>query len=296
MNPESSHRNAIEQYIPILFPYAYNILGAVEDAKDAVQEVLTKQLSDPNALVKDEKSYLIKSVINLAINMKTRQKKTTWKEEFWLPEPIATDDAADRNLHLNEVLSYSLLVLMERLNARERAVFILRESFDYSHAEIAEILSVTEDYSRKLLSRAKASIFKPAPKRTQVQAAHERQVLERFMSAIQQRDTQLLESIMAADIRFYADGGGKVPLVTNLCIGAPEVAALQILVYHKFLRFARIVFTVVNHQPAFLSFVKERLTSCVIFDLHPEHGTVLQINAVLDPDKLKTLKQTHYNA
>lgn len=292
MQSESSH-NDIEKYIDVLFPYAYNILGAVEDAKDAVQEVLMKQLSDTNEHIIDEKSYMVKSVINLAINMKIRQKKTTRNEEPWLPEPIATDDAADRNLHLNEVLSYSLLVLMERLSPMERAVFILRESFDYSHLEIAEVLSITEDYSRKLLSRAKASIFKPALKRTKTQDAHEREVLERFMSAIRQRDTRLLESMMAADIRFYADGGGKVPLVASICVGATQVAALQILVYHRFLHSAKIVYTIVNHQPAFLSYVKGRLTSCVVFDLHPEMGTMLQISAVLDPDKLKTLTENY---
>jgi len=174
-------------------------------------------------------------------------------------------------------------------------VFILRESFDYSHAEIAKILSITEDYSRQLLSRAKASIFKPALKRTKAQDAHAQEVLERFMNAIRERDTQQLESIMAADIQFHADGGGKVPLVATICIGASQVAALQILVYHRFLRFADIVYTIVNHQPAFLSFVKGRLTSCVVFDLHPESDMLLQIDAILDPDKLKSFTLTHFN-
>ncbi|RDC64226.1 sigma-70 family RNA polymerase sigma factor [Adhaeribacter pallidiroseus] len=293
MNPALPH-HTFDKYLDVLFPYAYNILGVVDDAKDAVQEVLMKHLSGSNEQVKDEKSYLIKSVINRAINLKTQQKKTVRSKELWLPEPVATDDAADRNLHLDEVLSYSLLVLMERLSAVERAVFILRESFDYSHAEIAEILTITEEHSRKLLSRAKASIFKPAPKRTKLPDTHAREVLEQFLSAIRQRDTQKLESIMAADIRFYADGGGKVPLAASICLGATQVAALQIMIYHRFLQSANILYTVVNHQPALLTFVNNRLTSCSVFDLHPELGTLLQINVVLDPDKLKILKQIHF--
>ncbi len=292
MKPELPE-HTLKKYLDLLFPYAYNILGVVEDAKDAVQEVLMKHLSGSPEHVKDEKNYLIKSVINLAINLKSRQKKTLRNAELWLPEPIATDDAADRNLYLDEVLSYSLLVLMERLSATERAVFILRESFDYSHSEIAGILSITEEYARKLFSRAKKSLFKPSPKRTRSQDTHARQVLAQFVSAIRQRDTHMLESIMAADIRFYADGGGKVPLAASICMGAPEVAALQIMVYHRFLHAAKLQYTVVNHQPALLSFVNERLTSCVVFDLHPDVGTLLQIHAVLDPDKLKLLTQTH---
>ncbi len=278
-----------KQYMRVLFPYAYNILGSAEDARDAVQEVLVKHLSGPKEHLSNPKNYLIRSVINLAITMKSRQKKILRQGEHWLPEPVATGDAADRDLHLQEVLSYSLLVLMERLDARERAVFILRESFDYSHAEIARFLSITEEHSRKLLSRARASLFKPAPKRTAAQDAHDRNALLRFMGAIQQRDMQQLETLMAADIRFYADGGGKAPIAAGTCIGAAEVAALLLRVYHTYLTSANLLYTFINHQPALLTYVAGRLTSCQVFDLHPEHGTVLQINAVLDPDKLKSL-------
>lgn len=109
-----------KQYMQVLFPYAYIILGSAEDARDAVQEVLVKHLSGPGHPIADPKSYLIRSVINLAITMKSRQKKTLRPGERWLPEPVATDDAADRNLHLSDVLSYALLVLMERLDAHDR--------------------------------------------------------------------------------------------------------------------------------------------------------------------------------
>lgn len=284
-----------KEYINFLFPYAYNILGSAEDAKDAVQDVLLKHLSGSNEHISDQKNYLIKSVINLAINMKSRQKKTLHSEELWLPEPVATDDAADKNIYLNEVLSYSLLVLMENLNAKERAVFILKESFDYTHLEIADILSIKEEHSRKLFSRAKASIFKPGQKRTEKQNAHERKVVERFMTAIRQRDTQQLEDAMAEDIRFYADGGGKVPLLATTSTGGANVAALLIKIYHMFLTSAEIEYALINHQPALLSYKDGRLNSCQVFDLQPKTNKVLQINAVLDPDKLKSLTQKYFH-
>ncbi len=96
---------------------------------------------------------------------------------------------------------------------------------------------------------------------------------------------------MAADIGFYADGGGKVPLAAGTCLGAAPVAALLMRVYHTYLASAEIRCAVINHQPALLSYVAGRLTSCQVFDLHAEHGTLLQINVVLDPDKLKSLSQ-----
>ena len=98
-------------YQKSLFPYAYNILGSVEDAKDAVQDVVVRFLSTPPAEVKNEKSYLIRSVINQSINIKTRNRRIV-NEKTWLPEPIAPE-SADGKLYNSEILSYSLMVLLE---------------------------------------------------------------------------------------------------------------------------------------------------------------------------------------
>lgn len=279
------------KYNEILFPYAYNILGSGEEAKDAVQDVMVNYFSGEDKAVADEKNYLIRAVVNTSINMRNRQKKMLRPGEQWLPEPIATDDAADRDLYLGDILSYSLLVLMEKLDARERAVFILKETFDYSHTDIASILDITEEHSRKLLSRAKAHLFKPASKRTAKQNSHERDVLARLMSAIRGRDMQQVEGTMAADIQFYADGGGTAPLLATQKSGAAEVAALLITAYDRFLSSANLGYTLINHQPALLSYKEGRLIACQVFDIHSASSAILQIHAVLDPDKLKALQQ-----
>jgi len=114
----------VKDYQSILFPYAYNILGSSEDAKDAVQDVLYKYLASPKEGIENEKSYLIKGVINQSINIKNKKKKIV-PGDVWLPEPIATEEA-DTNINLSDIVSYSLMVLMERLNPKERAVFILK--------------------------------------------------------------------------------------------------------------------------------------------------------------------------
>lgn len=148
-----------------LFPYAYNILGSVDDALDVIQDVMEKRLSGVGGALENERAYLIKSVINRAINLKNRNKRMSG-EGTWLPEPVATE-AADAHIKKREIISYSILVLLEHLNARERAVFILKEAFDYSHEEIAETLSITVENSRQLLSRAKRSLA-----RTDMMAPH----------------------------------------------------------------------------------------------------------------------------
>jgi len=239
----------IKNIVPLRIQYP----GVSGRCQDAVQEVLSNHFAAKKEGIENEKNYLIRSVINQAITSKKRSKRIVRQSSVWLPEPIATDDAADRNLNLKDILSYSLLVLMEKLNATERAVFILRESFDYSHQEIAEVLSITEGHSRKLLSRSKSKLFKPgASTRTHEQDAHTSVILENYIEAIRQRDVQKLESMLSDDIVLFADGGGKVHVVADTCSGAAAVAQLMLYAYHTYQSKSRILFTWINHQPAFL--------------------------------------------
>lgn len=280
----------ISQYQSLLLPYAYNVVGSLDDALDVVQEAIISYLKVADeGHIKDPKAYLIKSVINRAINAKKSREHILRPGEVWLPEPVATDEAADRPLHLKDVLSYSLLVLMERLAPVERAVFILHESFDYPHAEIAEVLGITEAHSRQLLSRAKKRLFKPPAAPSKAQQARQQRVVQEFVAAIRARDVPQLEMLMAEDIRFHADGGGKAPMAAGTCLGVKDVASLQISIYERFLSKAVLVHTVINHQPGLLTFINGRLTACQIFDIHPVTNVIQQLSAVLDPQKLKTL-------
>ena len=275
-------------YAPLLFPYAYNILGSAEDARDAVQDVLTKHYAEARDGVTNEKAYLIKSVINHAINVKTRRRRTM-SADVWLPEPVATE-SADANVYLKDILSYSLLVLLERLSAKERAVFILRESFDYSHEEIAETLSLSVDNCRKLLSRAKEKLFKPATVSTR--DARTNALLHDYIDAIRGRDLARLEGLFVDDIAFYADGGGKVKVVRKVCLGAAAVAELLVFVYYTYQKHSTTRVAEVNHQPALLFYNGDRLTSCLVFDISPETGRILRINTVVDPGKLQNFVST----
>jgi RNA polymerase sigma factor (sigma-70 family) len=273
-------------YQQILFPYAYNILGSVEDARDIVQDVLTKFYTEHRTGIFNEKAYLVKSVINHAINTKTRRRRTV-QPEVWLPEPVATE-SADANVYLKDILSYSLLVLLERLNAKERAVFILKESFDYPHDEIASILSITEEHSRKLLSRAKDKLFKPgAATGASIRDERTNALLRNYIDAIRDRNMQRLEGLLAEDIAFYADGGSNVNVVKKICTGNAAVADLLTVIYQKFQQNATIRFIEVNHQPALLFRVGDRLTSCLVFDISPADNRITRINSVVDPEKLR---------
>lgn len=279
----------MKDYQQILFPYAYNILGSAEDAKDAIQDVLSNYVATPREGVENEKNYLIKSVINHSINLRNRRKKVSYGE-VWLPEPVATE-LADTNINLKDIVSYSLLILLEQLNPKERAVFILKEGFGYSHQEISEVLSGTVELSRKLLSRAKSKLSQSKHPVKMHREPVPSEILERYVNTIRGGDTERLEDLLAEDITFYADGGGKVNVVKKICTGIHEVADLLVYVYHKFEVNARIIATTVNHQPALLFYVDGKILSCQVLGISPVSGEIYQISTVVDPDKLKNIEE-----
>ena len=277
----------MENYQNILFPYAYNILGSSEDAKDTVQDVISSFLQAKKKDIENIKAYLIKSVINQSINIKKRKRKMV-NHPAWLPEPFATEEPDD-DINLRDIASYSMLVLLEQLNPKERAVFILKEGFAYSHEEIAEVLSGTVESSRKLLSRAKGKINNKEYTSGSTKTGFERfEILESYINAIRSRDVKTLEEILAVDIRTMTDGGGKINVIKQICAGRNEVMDLLIFTYHRFNTSSPITYKLINHQPALLYFNGDALQACQIFTLS-ERGQVAQINTVLDPEKLRSI-------
>jgi RNA polymerase sigma factor (sigma-70 family) len=282
----------MKDYHTILFPYAYNILGSSDDAKDAVQDVLSNFISSPREGIENVKGYLIKSVINQSINIKNKRKKLR-HGEVWLPEPVATE-GADTNINLRDIVSYSLMVLLEQLNPKERAVFILKEGFGYSHEEIAEVLSSTVEHSRKLLSRARIKLdqlHQPARPATASEEKLSVEFLEKYVQAIRNRDTHTLENLLSHDITYYADGGDTIKVIKKICMGIHEVADLLIFVHQKFQLSQTVVPASVNHQPALLFYEGTHLKACQVLEISGD-GKIQRINTVLDPEKLRAIEKS----
>lgn len=273
----------MKDYQRVLFPYAYNILGSSDDAKDAIQDVMSTFITGKNGHVENEKNYLIRSVINRAITIKSRKKKLSYGD-VWLPEPVATE-GADTQADLKDIVSYSMLILLEQLTAKERAVFLLKEAFGYSHEEISATLSTTVETSRKLLSRAREKL-KHQPAGAKPRPNFSSQILDSYVAAIRARNIEQLEVLLSQDIAFYADGGAKMNVVAKSLSGAHEVSALLLYVYEKYQTGFTIVHAEINHQPSLLFYSGSTLISCQVFDLSP-HGKIERINTVIDPAKLR---------
>ena len=272
----------MKEYNDILFPYAYNILGSVEDARDTVQEVIFRY-SAKKVVPDNEKNYLIKGVVNEAINQKKRNGRVQ-SIDNWLPEPVAMEQS-DKLIELKDLVSYSILILLEKLNPKERAVFILKEGFSYTHQEIADVLGVSVEASRKLLSRANEKLSKPKHQQTKPDEAFD--VLEIFVEAIQQKDLEKLHTLLSDDINYVADGG-RVRVLKKLCTGIEEVGHHLLKIYHTYQRKTVTRPTIVNHQPAILYFYRDKAVACQVFEFN-EEGEITGILNIVDPEKLKNL-------
>lgn len=271
-----------------LLTYAYNIVGSYEDAKDVVQDVLEKYIMLDKSNIRHESNFLIKSTVNHAINFKARQRK---KEVFgeWLPEPVSFDHA-DTKLIRDETASYTMLVLFERLNPKERAAFILKEGFNYSHSEIAELLEISTENSRQLFSRAnkqlkggKSLTHKPYP------GSHT-ELLEKYQIALAHGNVQELEHLLVSDIKLHADGGTKVQVVKGTEVGKTATATLLVYVQQQFLVDKEFTFQIFNHQPAICFWENDKLHNCHILYLN-DNGLIQEIYSIVDPEKLKNLSK-----
>jgi len=264
-----------------LLTYSYNIVGSYDDAKDLVQGVFEKYVAMDKGHIDHETNYLIRTVINASINFKNRQAR---HEGYgvWLPEPLATE-SADFRLIKEQTASYSLLVLMERLNARERAVFILREAFGYSHEEVANVLNTSVENSRQLLTRARKAIGQVSVRATRAS----REVLERYVQSIVDADIKGLEDLLLEDIRLMADGGASEKVIAGVIEGSSAAAKMLKRVYTLFLGSTRYTFTIVNHQPAICFYKGDVLYNCHVLDITAE-GKISHIYSVVAPEKLQS--------
>lgn len=269
-----------------LFPYAYNILGSIDDSKDVIQDVVLNYIERKKDQVNNESAYLIKSVINKSINLKQRKKKLL-KDVTWLPEPVSTE-GPDSRINKTEVLSYSLMVLLEHLNPKERAVFILKKAFEYSHQEIAETFNFSVDNSRQLLSRAMETL-----KRKGLNFEDEKKSpddsLHIYLTAIRQGEVKKLEAILSEHITAFSDGGGKKKVLSEYSSGKGTVARLISEAYISYLQDCRIEYKILNYHPALLFYNHGAPVSCHILDFNPSSGKIRHLYVVVDPKKLENL-------
>jgi RNA polymerase sigma-70 factor (ECF subfamily) len=274
----------VEELRPLLFSIAYRMLGSVAEAEDVVQEAFLRRTTA--AEPENERAFMIAVTSRIAIDvLRSARVRREAYVGSWLPEPLV-DAEAPRRVEDEESVSLALLVVLERLTPVERAVFVLRESFDLDYAAIAEIVDRGEDNCRQILSRARRRLDEDARPRFEVDPAEGQAFAARFLAAARDGDLDGLVALLAADVELVGDGGGKARSIGTPMVGAVQVGRALATFYRMgedwgvTLRPA-----VVNGGPGFRSFDAEgRLVNVVGLDV--EDGVITRVHSMLNPDKL----------
>jgi RNA polymerase sigma factor (sigma-70 family) len=275
-----------------LLGLAYRLLGTASDAEDVVQDAYLRwSAADPDA-VRDPTAWLTTVVVNLCRNRLASARAR--RERYigtWLPEPVLTGDETLGPLETAEQrdsVSLALLTLLEQLTPRERVVFVLHESFGYSHRETGDLVGLSEAGSRQLYRRARQRIGDPRP-RYQPEPGEWRRLVEGFLAAAVQGDVPALERLLADDVTYWSDGGGKTPVARRLVVGRGRVARFFARLIPGFaadpaFADAEICQAEVNGEPALLAWIGGDLFGVIVPEITDGRITALRVMA--NPDKL----------
>jgi RNA polymerase sigma-70 factor (ECF subfamily) len=280
-----------------LFAVAYRMLGSASDAEDVVQDAWLRYAAAQPPNLRSPQAYLTTIVTRLCLDRLKSARAT--REDYvgpWLPEPMITDDrhAPEQSAALAESVTLAFMVLLETLSPEERAVFLLREVFDHEYDDIAVMLDTTPANCRQLFHRAKTRLADRRP-RFRESADAKRPLVGRFVNALRDGDGEALASVLAEDVGFWSDGGGKVLAARRPVFG--RAAVVQVLVGIRrtapslgiALDAVGLDVVEVNYEPALVLRVAGRLDS--VYTLSVEDDAIVAIRIVRNPDKLRFIER-----
>ena len=285
---------SFETYRSYLFAIAYRMLGSAMDAEDMVQETYLRYQTTPPETITSLKAFLTTILTRLCMDQLHLARRK--REQYlgpWLPEPVITAEASElakveERVDTEESISLAFLVLLEQLQPIERAVFLLREVFEYDYAEIATFLGKSEDACRQSFSRAKKHLADHRP-RFQASADTQRQLLTGFMQAVRAGEMTALMNLLAEDVIFWGDGGGKVKgAATHPIAGRLAVARFLLGTWNVFRRSlpegSRVELAEVNRQPALITRAGDRAFSVMTIEVDAQQIRTIRI--IANPEKL----------
>ncbi|WP_337099181.1 RNA polymerase sigma factor SigJ [Paenibacillus sp. YIM B09110] len=279
------------KYKGLLLSIAYQMTGSFSDAEDIVQDVFLKAYDgNPQGLAEAPQAYLCKMVTNRCRDLHKSARKR--KEQYfgeWLPEPVPTSD--DENFEMiarSELLSYAMLVMLERLSPAERAVFVLREALGFEYADIAAIIDKNEANTRKLFSRAKAKLREAgnaaALPFTDDNAAWVRQ----FLNMLEQDRVDEVMEMLAQDVVLISDGGGKVVSAVHPIVSRSFVSRFLLGIMRKSASdgvSSSFRVSEINGQIGISIYSEQGIEAVTLFQI--EDQLLRNIYLVRNPDKLK---------
>ncbi|MGY2875622.1 RNA polymerase sigma-70 factor, ECF subfamily [Marmoricola sp. URHA0025 HA25] len=271
---------------PRLFGIAYRMLGSVAEAEDIVQEAWLRWQQTDRDVVRNPAGFLTTVTTRLAIN--TAGSARVRREQYvgpWLPEPV--DTSADPSLGAEnaEALETAMLTLLEKLGPEQRAAYVLRQAFDYSYDQIAEILATSAANARQLVSRANKHVR--SSRKEAVDPAEHRELLEAFVAAARDGDVKRLERVLAAEVVSTTDSAGQAPRAARRPVLGRENVARFIAGWSDWWVGTTITFVETNGRLSVLA--RRDDTPAVLLSISTSPEGIDQVMWVMAPDKLSHL-------
>jgi len=284
-----SIEQTFEAHRGYLFSLAYRLLGAVGDAEDAVQDTYLRYAQTIPAEVKNLRAYL--AAITVRLSMDQLRSARARREVYvgpWLPEPLATADRSDltETAIMRESLSLAFLYMLESLAPLERVVFVLREVFDYDYREIAQMVEKSEPNCRQVFHRARQHLIERQA-RFSASDDQRREVTQMFVRAASTGDVQPLVQLLAEDVVFVGDTGGKVRGASLHPVRGAGNVARGMSAYLPLPPDTVCGVEEINGQPAFVATRGGELYAVGVFEV--EDGRITAMLSVVNPDKLRSL-------
>ena len=294
LSQEGDVSELYDELRPLLFSIAYRMVGAASDAEDIVQEAFLRfhRESEKGTKVVSPKAYLSAVTTRLAIDH-LRSARVRRERYFgtWLPEPLLTDPEPDVAQHAEtaDSLSMAFLVLLESLTPVERAVFLLREVFDYGYDEIATIVGKSEENCRQIAVRARHQVDEKRP-RFEASRKRREELARRFFEAARDGDAAALVELLSADVVVYADGGGKGPAFPRPVHGRERAARVLLggATAGRRLGVIDLRTVTINGQPGAV-FIDRDGRPVGILTVDVADGVIQTVRAITNPDKLRHL-------
>lgn len=279
-----------ETYRTYLFGIAYRMLGSVMDAEDMVQETYLRYQATPPETIHSLKAYLATILTRLCLDQLhlARRQREVYVGP-WLPEPLLTEpspEAADpaERVDTEESISLAFLLLLEQLQPLERAVFLLREVFEYEYAEIATMLGKSEAACRRSLSRAKRHLAAHRPRFSASPETH-RQLLVGYFQAVQTGEMGILMDMLAEEVTLWADAGGKIKQAALRPISGRDAVVRFSLGTKRFLPEGyQVEVADVNAQPGVV--IRAGGQAVLVLTIEVVAGKIQTIRIIANPEKL----------
>jgi RNA polymerase sigma-70 factor (ECF subfamily) len=281
--------NTFEEHRNYLFAIAYRMLGSVSEAEDMVQEAFLRFQQVDEAEVESPRSYLSAIVTRLCLDyLKSARVQREQYVGPWLPEPllISSEGEPAKITETLDSISFAFLVLLEKLTPNERAVFLLREVFNYDYDEIAAIIGKEAATCRQYFSRARKHLTDNRP-RFEIQQETHSQIMMQFLEACRTGDLDQLEQLLAEDVVAFSDGGGKVAAATRPIFGRNRVARFWLGIAKQAPENFTAEMVLINGEQGLIGRVDDEIVFALVMEI--QDGHIQHIWTVRNPDKLKHL-------